>query len=404
MTDYLTADLPGTGGEIKTVNEDFHVREIPLYEPCGEGEHVYLEFEKSGLTTLEAIRRISNALNAPEREIGYAGLKDARGVTQQTISVPRVDPAAALALEIPGIRMISALRHKNKLRVGHLKGNEFRIVIRDVVADAAERAEKVLDILVRRGMPNFFGEQRYGAHGNSHIVGRHLVTGSHKEAVDAIIGLPEQIRDERWQAAVSAYHEGSLEESARLMPGHCRTERDLLRRLIAKPGDYKGAVKGVHPRLKSLFISAWQSHMFDQVVMARLSSLDRLIPGDVAWKHDNGACFSVSDPAAEQTRAEAFEISPTGPLFGPKMKETDGEQREIEAAVLAAEGVSADLLKALPVDGARRPLRVPLTSPRVSTEGDTLVITFTLPKGSYATIALGEIMKSALPSLDSAAP
>lgn len=404
MTDYLTSDLPGTGGTIKTTPEDFQVREIPQYEPCGAGEHTYIDIEKRGVTTMEAIRRIAGALKAPEREVGYAGLKDARGITRQTLSIPRVDPAAALALEIPGIRIISAIRHGNKLRMGHLKGNEFRIVIRDVVTDAAERAERIFDVLVRRGVPNFFGEQRYGVHGNSHIVGRHLVTGNHKEAVDAIIGLPEQIRDERWQSAVAAYCNGDLEESQRLMPGHCRTERDLLRRLISRPADYAGAVKSVHPRLKSLFISAWQSHMFDQVVAARLSSLDRLIDGDVAWKHDNGACFVVTDPTAEQSRADLLEISPTGPLFGPKMKEAEAAQREIEMAVLAAEGSSAELLRALPVDGARRPLRVPVTSPLVSTEDNSLIVTFSLPKGSYATVALREIMKTAVPPLDSAAP
>src|SRR5512136_1427415 len=127
MYGYLTADIPGIGGTIKETPEDFRVEEIPLYSPEGAGEHTFTLIEKRGITTLETIRRFSRVLELPEREIGYAGMKDARGVTRQTLSVPRTPPERLLALDLPGIKVISAKRHRNKLKLGHLYGNRFRI-------------------------------------------------------------------------------------------------------------------------------------------------------------------------------------------------------------------------------------------------------------------------------------
>jgi TruD family tRNA pseudouridine synthase len=95
MHRFLTADIPGTGGAIKETPEDFQVWEIPVYPPCGEGEHTFTEIEKRGITTLEAVRRFSRALDIPERDMGYAGMKDARGITRQTLSIPRTPPRAA---------------------------------------------------------------------------------------------------------------------------------------------------------------------------------------------------------------------------------------------------------------------------------------------------------------------
>src|SRR5512140_1438706 len=99
MHSYLTADLPGTGGVIKETPEDFLVEEMPLYLPCGDGEHTYAVIEKRGVTTLEALRRIARALGVQERDIGYAGMKDAAGVTRQTVSIPRVPPERVSCLE-----------------------------------------------------------------------------------------------------------------------------------------------------------------------------------------------------------------------------------------------------------------------------------------------------------------
>lgn len=393
---YLTADLPGTGGAIKETPEDFCVAEIPLYGPCGEGEHTYVFVEKRGITTLEAIRRVARALHVPEREVGYAGMKDSRGVTRQTVSLPRVDPQVALSLEIPGIRILAAERHRNKLKLGHLAGNRFRIRVRGVVSDALGRADAILAILARRGVPNRFGEQRYGVQRNSHLIGKALLRGDYRDAVDHLVGDPAKVEGDGWRAAIEAYRRGELEESLRLFPGHCRTERDVVQRLVKRPDAFDKAFHAVHPRLKKLYLSAYQSFLFDQVIDARLETLDAVANGDLAYKHDNGACFSVEDAAAEAARAARFEISPTGPLFGCKVKLAGGAEGELEALLLRDEGItldSFDLPGGLRMEGERRPLRVPLGEPVTAMDAEGLVMEFSLPRGSYATAVLREIMK-----------
>ncbi|MBV5340218.1 MAG: tRNA pseudouridine(13) synthase TruD [Deltaproteobacteria bacterium] len=393
----MTADISGCGGIIKESPEDFQVEEIPSYLPCGTGEHCYLTIEKRGITTLEAISRIAKKLKVSERDVGYAGMKDAVGVTRQTFSIQRLTPEKALSLELDGVRVLSAERHSNKLKVGHLKGNAFRIVIHGVSGAAAELVPAILEILGKRGVPNYFGSQRYGAQGNSHLIGAAMLKLDWRGCVDRLIGDPAAVRDQEWSAAISAYREGEVSEALRLFPRHCRSERDVLQRLVARPGEYEKAFSAVHPRLKKMYLSALQSFMFDQVVAERIDHVDELMTGDLACKHINGACFLVEDATAEQGRAAAFEISASGPMFGCKMKRPEGAVWELEQQIMEQVGTELsafDLPGGLRMEGERRPLRVPSDGLSWSASGDAVTLEFTLPKGSYATSLLREITKT----------
>ena len=394
---YLTADITGTGGAIKESPDDFIVSEIPAYEPSGSGEHLYLTFEKRGITTLEAIRLIAGRLKIPDRDVGYAGMKDAVGVSRQTISVQRVKTEDALALKLEGVRVLSAIRHTNKLKLGHLKGNHFKVVVRDVTADACTTAQSVFQILQQRGVPNFFGYQRYGAQGNSHLIGAALLRRDWQKAVDCLIGEPDAVRDAEWRSAIAAYQQGDLAGALRRMPRHCRTEREILQRLAARPEAWEKAFSVVHPRLKKLFLSAFQSCLFDKVVEQRLENIDRVMEGDLAWKHVNGACFLVEDAEAEASRAACFEISASGPMFGSRMTQPAGAVLALEQRILSDEGVSGDAFdpgSGLRMAGERRPLRVPLGDSTCLVDGDTLRLEFSLPRGSYATSVVREITKT----------
>lgn len=401
MHAYLTADLPGIGGIIKETPEDFLVEEIPSYLPCGEGEHTYVQIEKRGVTTLDAVRRLSRSLGVAEREIGYAGMKDSRGITRQTLSIPRVEPDRVTALSIPGIRVLSVSRHRNKLKTGHLAGNRFSIRVRGVAHDAPEKAAAVLAVLSARGVPNYFGLQRYGGLGNSHRIGRALLLGDFKGAIHEIMGDPEAVRDEKWRHAVEAYHQGDLAGSLESFPGHCRTEREILQRLLKRPEGYERALDAVSPRLKKLYVSAYQSSLFDRVLEKRINRMDTVEAGDLAFRHDNGACFLVEDQTAERERVKDFEISPSGPMFGCKMRLPEGYPREMEEAVLQEEGLvlaAFALPGGLRMEGERRPLRTPLRDLSISMDDQGLTLTFSLQRGAYATSVLREIMKSDFPS------
>jgi tRNA pseudouridine13 synthase len=148
--------------------------------------------------------------------------------------------------------------------------------------------------------------------------------------------------------------------------------------------------------MKRLYLSAFQSFLFDEVLEQRLDRLEEVGEGDIAFKHENGACFLVRDAAVEAARAAAFEISATGPMFGCKMMEAEGAQRDLEQAVLGAQELtpaSFDLPGGLRMEGERRPLRVPLSKPSVEIDEGDLVVELSLPRGAYATCVMSEIIK-----------
>ncbi len=393
---YLTGNFPGTGGTVKESPEDFRVEEIPLYLPCGEGEHLYLTVEKRGMTTFDLVDRLARALQVKKQDIGYAGLKDARATTRQTISLPRVRAEQAIALNLDGITILSAAYHRNKLRTGHLAGNRFEIRIRGVVPDALSRAQEILHVLQMTGVPNFFGEQRYGVLGNSHLIGGAILRGEFEEAAREIIGNPERIDNPRWRQAAELFATGRLEQAMEALPQQMRQERRLILDLAQGLPAKKAVLKMPHKLLR-LYLSAFQSDLFDRIVTMRLDTLDVLWPGDLAYKHDNGACFVVTDPAAEQPRADRLEISPSGPLFGLKVTLAQGQAGILEESLLDKEKLVRDSFRigsGLDLEGTRRPLRIPLSETGIKQEASDLLLFFSLPKGSYATTVLREVMKN----------
>lgn len=395
MARYLTETVPPVPGRIKDSPEDFLVEEIPLYVPGGEGEHLYLFVEKEGITTLELIRRLSRIFDVPEREIGYAGMKDSRARTRQYISLLKGDAARVAGVQDDRFRILDAKRHRNKLRLGHLAGNRFSIRIAGSDSRCASQVEEVLRILATQGMPNFFGEQRYGVLGNSHLIGRAILVGDFETAVKLVAGDPDKIDDPAWHKAALCAAAGDWEGAAEAFPRRMRPEQTMAR-MLAEGKPAKKAFSALGGKLQRLFVNACQSHLFDRLVDLRMESLGQLMAGDVAMKHLNGACFRVADPAVEQGRADTFEISPTAPLFAPRVMLAEGEPGSLEQQVLVESGLELDCFadRGRDLGGERRPLRVPVGEPSCSWEGDEMILGFTLPKGSYATSLIREILKS----------
>jgi len=396
----LTRDVPGIGGAIKQRPEDFFVQEIPLYEPSGEGEHVYCEIEKINLSTFDAIDRLARALNVPSREIGYAGLKDAAAITRQLFSIPGIDESAVGNLHLPQMSVKWAARHGNKLRLGHLRANRFAIKIRHVNPTDVVRLTPLVQALQKRGMPNYFGEQRFGRRQNNHLLGAALLRGDDQEVLKLLLGSPEKSLDNpRQLAARTAFDAGDYRGSMKDWPRSSGMERRILARLIKteRPG---AAVRAVDQRIRRLWISALQSDLFNHVVARRIDSLDKLFAGDLAQKHENGAVFRVVDAEIEQPRCDAFEISPTGPLIGYRMTLPEGEPLEIEQEIFASCQIRPQDFRAagrLKVKGQRRPLRVKPEDVELAAgiddNGPYITTAFTLPAGSFATVFLRELMK-----------
>jgi tRNA pseudouridine13 synthase len=392
---FLTAGLPGIGGRMKAQPDDFVVEELPLYQPSGEGQHTYVLLEKSGITTLEAVRLMAGALAVPPRAVGYAGQKDARAVTRQTISIDGVEPAQVEALALPGIEILSVSRHRNKLKLGHLAGNRFTIRVRAVPQNSLPLAEAVLAALSLRGVPNYFGQQRFGMRQNTHLLGWALLRGDDEDFVIEYLGRPHPGERPDSQAARAAIDAGDYDAALTQWPNNLREERRVLAALVRHNIDVSRAVQVVDRGMRRFYVSAYQSYLFNRLLAQRIQTFDRLEPGDVAFIHASGGAFVVQDPAAEQARADRFEISPSGPLFGSKLLQAEGLPGQREAAVLAESGLSlAEFrLPGAKLKGARRPFRVPLADMQVSWD-DGLVLQFQLPPGSYATGVLREVMKN----------
>ncbi|MCS6288184.1 MAG: tRNA pseudouridine(13) synthase TruD [Nitrospira sp.] len=335
---YLTASVPALGGRVRSTPDDFCVEERPLYLPCGEGEHLYIRVKKRGLSTPDLVLRLASQLHVKARSIGVAGLKDAQAVTMQMLSLQGVkaETVAAVPTDERLLTLEVLGRHRNRLRKGHHAGNQFRLVIRDVRERSEDDLQQLFDELLRRGVPNYFGPQRQGRSGMNFQLGAEL-----------------------------------LQDAAR---------------------------RNKMPRNKRIwFMNAYQSHVFNRIVAKRIESIDRVFLGDWAMKSDNGACFPVEQPEVEQPRADRFEISPTGPLFGSRAPWATGIPGDIEGAVAAELGTTPELLSKAGAEcgfrGERRALRVRLNELSWSLEGNVLTLSFWLPPGSYATSVLREVVK-----------
>lgn len=360
-----THELPGVGGILRARNEDFFVQEIALYEPSDEGEHVMCEIQKVGLTTHEAISRIARQLKVKPGAIGYAGLKDKRGVTRQHLTISQTSPEAVARIQGDQLSVLWVARNRNKLRIGHLKANRFAIRLRNVDPLHVVRVRPILDRLIRSGLPNYFGEQRYGRHGLNDRLGFALMGNDG----DELIRLLRQDDDRQSKHVIRIFEEtGSLER----------------------------AMRGIDRSIQSLWMSAAQSRVFDAVVADRIDALGTLVKGDLAFLHDRGACFVVEDPTVEQSRADRFEISPSGPMFGSRMTNPRDDALQIEQRIFSRFNLPADLSNG--PKGERRPLRVKpedcALSAGVDESGPFIAIAFTLPPGSFATTLMREVMKN----------
>jgi tRNA pseudouridine13 synthase len=313
--------------------ETFLVEEIPAYLPVGDGEHTYVWIEKRNLTTLEAVGKLARVLGVEARDIGYAGMKDRRATTRQWLSLPGMDPARAQQATVEGVRILSTGRHRNKLRVGHLHGNHFDVLLTEVAPAEVATISAALAHMAAKGVPNRYGHQRFGSAGDNVEVGLAVLRGTRRES------------------------------------------------------DH---------RRRKLLLSAVQSAVFNRVLDLRAQDGGLLLlrSGDILEKVASGGQFPSTDMAADQTRVDAGEVVPTAPLPGGRVRtpEPGSAARALEDRALADLGIGpgelAQVGRSLP--GTRRPVVVKITlgEPPVSEDTNGLRLRFSLPPGSYATVVL----------------
>jgi len=329
-------------GRLKVEPEDFVVEEIPAYLPSGEGEHLYLWIQKRDLSADQLLGHLSRSLRLPREQIGMAGLKDRRAITRQWVSVPAACEAMLSAVENESVCLLKTSRHTNKLKTGHLRGNRFEILVRDVPQDSLPLAQRIADEITRSGIPNRFGDQRFGHDGNTAEMGFRLLTGD-------------------------------------------MTPRDL------PPSRRKFLLR--------LALSAAQSTLFNGVLDRRREQgwLHAVQCGDIMQVDASGGLFLAEEVAVEQPRFERRETVPTGPLFGPKMKQPTGKPLELEQQILAESGLTPDQFREYSklTSGARRPLLLWPDELSAEFHPDGILFRFGLPSGAYATVVLDQFLQNA---------
>jgi len=332
-------DLPHThGGPVVTGRmrerpEDFQVDEIPICEPDGEGEHLLLHVRKIGANTEWVARRLASHAGLPVSKVGYAGLKDKYAVTSQWFTLyagVHLDPDWS-TLDAEGVEILEVHRHGRKLRRGGLRGNRFRIRIRDLKGEM-DLLDEWLDQVRRLGVPNYFGVQRFGN------------------------------------------REGNLYAATAL---------------------FAGEAKRVPRHKRGLWLSAARSQLFNQVLAMRVErgDWDRPLDGERMQLDRSRASF-LAEPIDEELteRCRVFDVHPSGPLWGAGEKLTRGdvaalEQRALEGFPLWTAGLADAGLRQ-----ERRPLRLCVAAMDGVVAEDRLEIRFELPAGAYATAALRELV------------
>lgn len=341
---YAGGARPPLVGHIRRSPADFQVDEDCPIALSGAGEHLWCRIEKHGLTTHEAIQAISVQAGVHPRHIGFAGLKDRHAVTRQWLSIawPVKTPVPDLA-GIEGVRVETMSRHERKLKRGAHRGNRFVIRVRELQG-ATDAIEADLARIRQAGVPNYFGAQRFG-HGGRNIA------------------------------------------LARQLFGGARLSRNR----------------------RGFALSAARSLLFNAVLDARVrdGSWQRLLDGEAVMLDGSHSVFARNDTdqpaAALEERLARFDIHPSGPLAGRGGDDVvAGEAAALEDRVLADYADLTDGLAAVGVDAARRALRLPVRELEGQIEDDTLVLSFWLPSGAFATSVLREIVDATEPGDSSA--
>lgn len=414
---HLTAQVPGVPARIRERPEDFQVDEVPLREPEGHGSHLLFRVEKRGLPTHHLVREVARGLGVHPRTVGAAGRKDADAVTTQWLSVEGGAPERLRALDLPGVRILEVGRHPRKLAVGELAGNRFRLRLRLRGVEPEQlrhvhlaRIRQVMAVLEARGVPNYFGPQRFGTRGDSAVVGRALLRNRWGEALRVVAGSPSEQDTPLIRQARAAFDEGRYGEAAELWPPSFREPR-LVARLLAEGKRSEEAMRALGRRMLDLYRSAYQSWLFNALLSVRVHELDGLRPGDLAYHHGELADrhgerglvpVEGTDEKTLARLAARGEVSATGPLFGPRMRRPTSEVAALEEEILAWAGVQAGEFTRRRGNrrmGLRRPLRFRLGDAEVEEGADVygpfVELRFRLDPGCYATAVVREMVKGA---------
>lgn len=410
--EFYATRTPPVAGTIKAEAEDFLVREISSYPmPDPEGRFTVLKVRSRNWEQHELAARLGAWLGLPRNAIAWAGTKDRRAVADRLLSYRGVPPDRPI--ELPGVEVLEAYRARDGLSLGHHYGNSFSIRVTELTdRDGAlgifqETARELNDATV---IPNFFGPQRFGeVRPVTHLVGQALVAGDTAGAVEVYLAALPDASDPEGRAARLAYAgDHDADRALREFPRAYRFERQILERL-ARGASPEVALRGLARELRLLFVHAVQSWMFNRWISAREAaglSFTVPVPGDTLLRLARDGTTPSRDPipveegnlheCRETVRKGRARLA--GPLVGYLTPNPGGPVGALLDQVLAETKVSPPGFRLpsfpeLSSAGAWRPVTIATPPLGLRPDGDGVGLSFALPKGSYATVVLRELLK-----------
>jgi tRNA pseudouridine13 synthase len=401
---YYATDTPGIGGTLRMVPDDFIVDEIPLDKKSTSGPYLICRLTKSNWELQHAVKEIARRLNISHRRIGWAGTKDRNARTTQLISLYKVTSEEIAALYLKDITLEVVGQANEQLSLGDLSGNRFEICIRD--ADQEDLAGRVAAVTTTaaQSFPNYFGLQRFGViRPLTHRVGELILRGEYEQAVATYVGQAFPLEREEIRMARTVFWETRDPAVAlRELPVQMSFERSMLSFLKSQPGDYAGALRQLPPKLLSMFVSAFQSYLFNYALSHRLSrghTLTEPVPGDrLIFGNGRTDTTTATNRAAVALHLARGRCSIA--LFMPGRDETGAPAGdEVTRAMLADLRITPDDFRRASAfvqtkfDGAWRPIAL-RTAIDASVQDTDVHLRFTLPPGHYATTVCREYMKA----------
>ncbi|MDP2795984.1 MAG: tRNA pseudouridine(13) synthase TruD [Methanoregula sp.] len=403
---YYASDAEGIGGRLRSSPEDFLVEEIPLPEKGGTaGPYLICLLIKKNWELQHAVKEIAKRLGISHRRIGWAGTKDRNAITRQWISIYNVTAEQVAAIYLKDITLEPVRQSNEALSLGQLLGNRFDLVIRDTQSPDLARQVQTLTGTASDGVPNYFGLQRFGAiRPVTHRVGEWILRRDFEQAVVTYVGqeFPGEV-DPVKTIRTDFLATRDPEPALRNLPVYMAFERAMLHHLYTHPGDYPGALLELPPKLLSLFVSAFQSYLFNCALSQRFDdggTPNDPVPGD-RLIFANGRTDTVTATNVNAVSIHIRRGRCTIALFMPgktKTKTTTPGEQIMESLMLEHHITAEDFKRAsafvsTKFDGAWRPITLK-TEIESSIENSDVRLKFTLPPGHYATTVCREFMKA----------
>jgi tRNA pseudouridine13 synthase len=385
------SEQPKPAGRIRMRPGDFLVEEVSAFEPSGQGPHLAIFIRKEGIDHRSMIRHIASACGVGPGRVGWAGMKDRDAVTLQWITV-QCGEVDVTRIDSQSVGVVQAARHDRKLKLGQLTGNRFIIRIRELDPVLGPRIHRALCALAKDGLPNHFMEQRFGYRGVNAAIGSCALRKKWDELIDVWLGTAAPpwpgSEQERRDLCVA----GQYRDAAARWPASWAPERSTLEHL-ARGATPEEAISEVPMPIRRIWTDAAQATIFNDILNERLAAGTAATPmdGDITWSHER---FLECVDASESGVLGAV---PTGPLWGRKLRPSTGAVLRDERAALARSGLDdRDFGGSGSPTGGRRPLVVPVVLPHCESgfddNGPYVEISFTLPKGGYATAVVDALI------------